>query len=106
MKRWVKHGIVLFALIMLMQTGFLFFTLSDFLYQQLIVITMTSNLIALLYAVYIFKLYDDQQSRITNKLRPYGIETLEDFMLGLAIKFKIVPKKAFHRIKKEWVNVE
>lgn len=75
-RNWRKHAIWLFAICTALQPliYFVYITSPDWLFIQFIILTMTSNIVALAYAVYAYKLYDETNSEFKRHIMALGID--------------------------------
>ena len=98
MEDWKKHSIVLVVVLAISQPV-IFFVYKAYpdIFVQFVILTMTSNIVAQIYAVVIFRIYDQAQNRAVRKAEAEGfhVDSIED---GLA---KILPEI---RKLRDWVE--
>lgn len=100
MEDWKRHAIILVIVLAISQPlVYAVYKANADLFVQFIILTMTSNLVAQVYAVFIFRIYDQAQNRAVRKAEAEGfhVDSIED---GLA---KILPE--IRRVK-EWLEAQ
>jgi hypothetical protein len=91
MEDWKKHLIVLIiATIVLQPILFWIYVTNQDVFMQFIILTLTTNVLSLIYAVYIFRLYDKGTQKVIKKIKELGIDppSYENLFINFYEKIK------------------
>jgi len=92
MKRWQKHLCVIAFLVFISQATLSIIEIPLRFMQQM---TFFTNVAMLLYAVYTFKEFEEKYSGLDTTLKDYGVKNLEELIIQIMSKFKLIKRQKF-----------